>query len=721
MVIEGLNYLSEHGIDVTITFEATEGTPFEGGTTDVIEVTGTVISNTQIELMSPEATSDTTATVTVTLPGGLSGTSVPGLSELAGGFLGGPEAVNDGYPVIGNVQLSIPAATGVLLNDSEGSCEPEEEEEDEERSDKPGSTSTQSNHLTVVSFDAVSAQGGAVNVSPDGSFTYNPPAGFRGTDTFDYEMTNGTENDTATVSLTVSQMVWFINDQAPIGGDGRFTSPFNTLFEFDAIQGTLAQMGDIIFVYRGSGNPYDGGVRLLDMQSLVGEFSGLTVSGTPIVPPGPRPIITNQGLAGGEDVAAPCVVLGSVCLVTGLDITSPSGDGILGDGVSGPIDIDRVTITDTGERGIALISCDGTFNIGDFTTANPGDIINPGRAGLYIEDLGATGVINFNGSIFNNTERLVQIDTTAIGSQVNIISTGMNILSSNNNPLGGIDIFDADGDLTFTTPINIINPGFSGIFSTDGDSTWSFTDVTVTGQTGLNGCLDMFAHNGTINLTNLTLSTNSAGTGDGVTGFLMGGNNVVNVLGSNNTVVADGGAAIAMINIDTIDVTFQTVTSTNNLTTQVGFAGDDGVDLLGIPNGSFAVTGTMTVNDADGVGLSVENVGASVTVATFNADTIGRDAVASGVAVSSTGQTTINGGTVNNVTFDGLRAGSTILNTGGNLDVSNVTFTNIGTVISVANSTLAGSGNSAVPFTCFNGSGNTGSISFNGGADSCGQ
>lgn len=32
MLLEGLNFLSEHGATVTIRFEASQGTPFEGGT-----------------------------------------------------------------------------------------------------------------------------------------------------------------------------------------------------------------------------------------------------------------------------------------------------------------------------------------------------------------------------------------------------------------------------------------------------------------------------------------------------------------------------------------------------------------------------------------------------------------------------------------------------------------------------------------------------------------
>ena len=48
------------------------------------------------------------------------------------------------------------------------------------------------------------------------------------------------ENALATVNILVQEMVWFINDQVPDGGDGRFTDPLNSLFAFDAIQGAQA-------------------------------------------------------------------------------------------------------------------------------------------------------------------------------------------------------------------------------------------------------------------------------------------------------------------------------------------------------------------------------------------------------------------------------------------------------------------------------------------------
>src|SRR5688572_8420232 len=56
--------------------------------------------------------------------------------------------------------------------------------------------------VTIVA--GATTQGGTVTLNTDGSFTYNPPAGFEGSDSFTYTATNGlTPNDTALVTINV--------------------------------------------------------------------------------------------------------------------------------------------------------------------------------------------------------------------------------------------------------------------------------------------------------------------------------------------------------------------------------------------------------------------------------------------------------------------------------------------------------------------------------------
>ncbi|MGH9941371.1 MAG: Ig-like domain-containing protein [Pyrinomonadaceae bacterium] len=78
----------------------------------------------------------------------------------------------------------------------------------------------------TVSGPTASAQSGQLTINADGSFNYNPAAGFSGADTFTYTVTDADgKTDTATATLNVSNVFWFVNNAAPAGGDGRLNSP----------------------------------------------------------------------------------------------------------------------------------------------------------------------------------------------------------------------------------------------------------------------------------------------------------------------------------------------------------------------------------------------------------------------------------------------------------------------------------------------------------------
>lgn len=62
--------------------------------------------------------------------------------------------------------------------------------------------------ITVDSFDGVSLHGGVVSYNGDGTFTYTPPAGFEGVDSFTYVIKDPDGNvATATVIIIVSSNV----------------------------------------------------------------------------------------------------------------------------------------------------------------------------------------------------------------------------------------------------------------------------------------------------------------------------------------------------------------------------------------------------------------------------------------------------------------------------------------------------------------------------------
>ena len=92
-------------------------------------------------------------------------------------------AGNDGFSTVGDTVLSRDAATGLLANDQTGDA--------------------------GVAALASGPANGAVTVEPDGAFVYTPNAGFVGTDSFTYTLTDGAGADqrqvTGTATVTVTQ------------------------------------------------------------------------------------------------------------------------------------------------------------------------------------------------------------------------------------------------------------------------------------------------------------------------------------------------------------------------------------------------------------------------------------------------------------------------------------------------------------------------------------
>ena len=81
---------------------------------------------------------------------------------------------------------------------------------------------------------------GAVDLEADGSFVYTPDQNFNGDDTFTYQVSDGTDTDTATVVIEVTG----VND-APVAEDDFYSTPFETVLEVSANDGVLANDEDV--------------------------------------------------------------------------------------------------------------------------------------------------------------------------------------------------------------------------------------------------------------------------------------------------------------------------------------------------------------------------------------------------------------------------------------------------------------------------------------------
>lgn len=143
-----------------------------------------------------------------------------------------PDATNDSYTTAFNTKLVVSPASGVLAND----------------------TDADGNKLTTTLGSGPG--NGTVSLNTDGSFTYTPNSRFSGTDSFTYKVNDGTNSDTATVSIKVAASTttttttsWWsswglgaspaVNDHdtLPAAGSDSFVSSQDSLSE--QIQGLL--------------------------------------------------------------------------------------------------------------------------------------------------------------------------------------------------------------------------------------------------------------------------------------------------------------------------------------------------------------------------------------------------------------------------------------------------------------------------------------------------
>ena len=125
-----------------------------------------------------------------------------------------PTTIPDAYTTRAGKTLTVPVATGVLAND------------------------TDPNGLVLTAVIATQPTHGALTLSPDGSLTYIPTAGYVGPDTFTYQATdaNGAGN-TATVTITVAP-------GAPVTNPDVYTTTAGTTLTVPVGTGVLANDTD---------------------------------------------------------------------------------------------------------------------------------------------------------------------------------------------------------------------------------------------------------------------------------------------------------------------------------------------------------------------------------------------------------------------------------------------------------------------------------------------
>ncbi len=183
--------------------------------------------------------------------------------------------------------------------------------------------------------------GGLVDINPDGSFHYEAPHLFTGTDTFSYA--RAADGAIGTVTISMLTRAWFVDADPLVSGDGTMLEPFNTLAAAEA----QSLANDTIFIYSAAvGLP--GGIALKPGQQLIGELMGLARDGIQILPPGTMPLIDATTAAGA--------ILAAGARVAGVQFMATSFDALVVDlGATGTVTFDAISILGPGTVGRGIV------------------------------------------------------------------------------------------------------------------------------------------------------------------------------------------------------------------------------------------------------------------------------------------------------------------------------------------------------------------------------
>jgi hypothetical protein len=599
-----------------------------------------------------------------------------------------PVSVNDTYSALGNISITHTNTTGVLAN--EGAA----------------------NGISVVAINGSAAnvgvattttQGGNITVNADGSFIYNPPAGYEGADQFTYTIDNGfAAPSTATVTLNVSGMIWFINNTAGAGGDGRLSSPFNTVAAFQTVNtgvGNNPAANDYIFVHE-SATDYTGSFTLLNGQKLIGQDATATL-GT----------ITGYTLPTGS---AALPVTNSVNgTIVNLTTTVASTTAITLNTVSGSNLLRGFTIGNKTLAGIAGTSF-GSLTASDITIAGTGQALGLTNGAVTATFASVSSSSSVNAVVLNNTTGTLTINAgtisgatgtafSVVGGTISITYSG-SMSQANNAALLSVSGGHATGAITFQTGTLSATNG-TGLQFDNADGTYNFNGTTTLngGDAGIDiitGSTGTFTFASTTTITNpsgtafLLSASNCNGTYNGSitdnTGFAVDINNYnagtftfqIGSITSTGQGIRVSNNAGGTINFDNTTKSLTTTTNTavtlnNNGTSTIRFrngglvintTSGNGFDVSG-GAGGVNVTGTgNTITTTTGIGCTIVNTTIGVNNIVFQS--ISSNGAANGILLSNTGSTgtfTVtgtgatagSGGTIQNSTDDAVRLTTT--------------------------------------------------------------
>ncbi|HZH66816.1 MAG TPA: Ig-like domain-containing protein [Flavisolibacter sp.] len=555
-----------------------------------------------------------------------------------------PLAFDDAYSSVGNVGISVPAADGVLFNDMKGF---------------PLAT------LTAIASRST-INGGTVAMAADGSFTYNPAAGYTGTDTIRYIIQNRVKKDTGVIAIAVSAPVWFINNTyAGTITDGRLATPFKTIAAFQALNnGALNRpgAGQTVFIHE-SATAYDGNITLLNGQKLIGQDATTSIAAIAgIALPAyslALPVLNSAGAtvnlttSAASTNAITLATSGTGYLVRGLSIGNKTGTGITGTNF-GTLNVSETNISGTGQAlslttgaltgsfgtlsstsgafGVSLATVSGTL------TATTGALSGNTITGFSVN--GSNGTITYPGAISGARPVDIQNRTgNTVTLSGNITSTNQGINITGNT--GGTILFSGTSKsltTTINTAVNLVNNAGTTINFLGGGLVISTTTGTGFNATGGAAAIQVGGTGNTIASTNntaLNVANSTIGAG-GLVFQSISSNNASKGIAINTT------GSVAGLTITGVGTTAGSGGTIQNITTR-------GIEIIGA---SFISLANMTLNNANtadnGVAGELDNLtcNAAVYLGAVNTASLNR------VNITTTAQQGLNANNVTALTID---------------------------------------------------------------------
>ncbi|MGH3087171.1 MAG: beta strand repeat-containing protein, partial [Rubrobacteraceae bacterium] len=582
----------------------------------------------------------------------------------------------------------------------------------------------------------------------------------------------------ATVTLRVGGMIWFVDENATAAGDGRLSSPFDTLSAFNAVNNGNANnpaSGDNIFLYESSTN-YGGGVTLLANQRLIGQDASQSLatitsltrpSGSAAFPTmstvnSTKSIITNASGNG--------ITLGAGNTIRGLTVGNTSGSGIKGTNVNAAtmgVDVAvsgtnggaavnisggngavnyNGTISNTFGGAVSVMGrTGGTMNFGGNINATGGGLNVQNNTGSTISFSGANKTLNTGnsipvilatntGSTINFTNGNLDIDTTT-GSFIALSGGTLNVSGSNNtvNSTGftALDLSD-------------ITSGTSGITFADISSGGGFVNASISnvsgGDVALNGGALSGASQRAFNVSGGNANITYAGTISNSHQGIRVANSAGTVTFSGNNKTLDTGStpALTLDNNDAGTVRFTNGGLAITTTSATGFNAINGataIEVSGAGNTISSGTGTALKVENSNIGSNGLNFRSISANGAPNGIVLDNTGTSGGLSVTGTTGTAGSGGTIRNTAgADGATSGIGVyLNNTRNVSLSNMQindhpnfavrgngvagFTMAGSVVSGTNGTNVAVDEASVAFDGLTGSASFTNTSVSGGVE----